>query len=54
MSEKEEGGGREAEEEGGQETERLRSALFWPAARVPPVIVPAGADLEALGFEGME
>lgn len=54
---REEGGGREAagdEGEGAQEVDMLRSALFWPAARVPPVVVPAGTDLEALGFEGVE
>ena len=53
------GAGVEAEEERREERARewtespdlLRSALFWPAARVPPVIVPVGADLEALGFE---
>lgn len=47
-------GGGEAEEGGpAHETDMLRSALFWPAARVPPVIVPAATDLESLGFEGV-
>lgn len=47
------GGGEAEEGEPAHETDMLRSALFWPAARVPPVIVPAETDLESLGFEGV-